>query len=459
MVNSISLISSSVCNLKCSFCFLNKNKSFNKYDLEILQAWKEKTYLSTVYKSLKKLKEDPLKIVRMEFWGGETLFHIVELKENINEIYKYFPNVKYFLFPTNWSINIKETFDFIQELDKYCPENSKLTLQLSIDGPNDEIQKMGHNISLEQYKKNIKVFANLINNTKLKNIKVGFTINATINKELYFKYLSDYEGIKNYISNMDDFINFMSDSFISESCEFSINHLFPGMASPTEETVEEGLKLANICRLWEYVRKNEFQTNSFESMFNKYFYFGLQHFNIENNCLNENNYCNQLKTALSFLPDGTILECTSSYISPNEDYQNECLENQEIEKYQNAILHKSNCFNPLIASEKEIKRFTWSVLNGIKNVEQTYKYFSMAICKELSKSGQLPEKYLYDKELLSNHLDIISGITTCTFENINLTKNAFLTSPSCFRRYLNGLTEYAYDNQKNEIKKQEIIYD
>ena len=457
MIQSLSLLSSSACNLNCQFCFLNKNKSFNEYDKQILKAWKEKTYIKNVNQALLKMGENPNNIKFINFWGGETLLHITELTENLSELYKYFPNISQFLFPTNWSVNIKEFFNFIQEVDKYTLHKTYITVQLSVDGPEGEFTKQGHNIKFDTYKKNIKLFADLINNTKLNNIKIYFTIKATVFKELYFKYLDNYEGMKNYIQKMDELTNYMKNSFISESCDCIINHVFPGMALPAQETVEEGLKLAYINRLWEYININEFKNNTiFSNSKDSNFYFGLSHFNQKENCLSSNVSCDQLKSCFTFLPDGTIVECNSSYIATNVDYLNECLENNQLNEYYSNLIHKSNCFNPLHASLDDIKRYKWSVIDGIKGNEKTFRYFEKAICSELAYSGQIPKKYAYDTELLNSHLDIISGITTCTFENVNNTKNVFITNPSTFRRFLNGLTEYAYDNQKIEIIQQEL---
>lgn len=54
-LTSLTLISSAMCNLDCSFCYLNKNKSFTSFNTLVRKAWKDGTYISNVCKSLDKL--------------------------------------------------------------------------------------------------------------------------------------------------------------------------------------------------------------------------------------------------------------------------------------------------------------------------------------------------------------------------------------------------------------------
>lgn len=458
MIKSITLLTSSACNLNCSFCYLHKTPSLINYDKEVLQAWVDKTYISTVQKSLIKFNENPLNVNFLQFWGGETLLHIDKITENVQEFYKYFPNINSYLIPTNWTINIEEFFNFLKELDKYANPNTDFAVQLSIDGPEEEYAEQGHQVSFDIYKKNIQIFSNLINNYKLKNIKVRFNIKATISKELYFKKLSTYEGIKNYVSKMSDLISFIDNCFISESCIITMDYVYPGIALPSQETVQDGLKITEINRLWEYVRANEFKNNIFKNSLERNFYSGLQRMNIEEHYDIEDSHCGQLKTGLTFLPDGTIVECSSAYMTSNKQYQQECLNMNDKERFLQTKVHSSLSINPITASDYEIKKFKWAVVNGIRDTEKVYRHFQIAVCQELAKSGQIPQKYLYNKELLNNHLSLIIGASTCMYENINSTKTISIASPSTFRRYLNGLVEYAYDNQKIDIIKQEILY-
>ena len=96
-------------------------------------------------------------------------------------------------------------FEFIKEMDLYAPENTEIVTQLSIDGPQGGYAEQGHNVSLEAYQKNISDFTFLVNNYKLKNVKITFQINATLNKETYMEKFSNYvEGCRTILLDKID---------------------------------------------------------------------------------------------------------------------------------------------------------------------------------------------------------------------------------------------------------------
>jgi len=44
-IEHLNIITSSFCDLKCSYCFLHKNRSFRQYDKWIIESWKDGTYV------------------------------------------------------------------------------------------------------------------------------------------------------------------------------------------------------------------------------------------------------------------------------------------------------------------------------------------------------------------------------------------------------------------------------
>ena len=61
-LKQIDLMGSSSCDLKCSYCYINKNCSFFDYDKKIKLAWENKEYLNTVKKVIDKMGFDPLTV-------------------------------------------------------------------------------------------------------------------------------------------------------------------------------------------------------------------------------------------------------------------------------------------------------------------------------------------------------------------------------------------------------------
>ena len=101
-IRHLNLITSSFCDLKCSYCFLHKNKSFRNYDKFIIDGWKTGSYAKNIKEVFTRLDSDPDEVTDISFWGGEPFLHLDYLVPSFKEIISYFPNVKSFVVPTNW---------------------------------------------------------------------------------------------------------------------------------------------------------------------------------------------------------------------------------------------------------------------------------------------------------------------------------------------------------------------
>ena len=50
IIKQLDLMGSSSCDLKCSYCYINKNCSFFDYDKIIKKAWENGEYIDTIKK-------------------------------------------------------------------------------------------------------------------------------------------------------------------------------------------------------------------------------------------------------------------------------------------------------------------------------------------------------------------------------------------------------------------------
>lgn len=452
---SISVISSSICNLNCSFCYLNKNKSYKKFNELTRQAWQNGDYVKNLKNTIQALNINVEDVQTFQLWGGETLLTIEDLIPNLQKIYEILPNLTLWQISTNWMVNIENVFKFFQELDK-CGDADKelvVTLQLSIDGPPGPLCEQGHNGNWDTYINNIKQFTNLVNNYKFRHLKIIFSVNSTVNKENYFNEFNTYEKIKSYVQYMKNFTDLIDSLCISKSLEMGQKIIFPGLATPYFETTEDGWKFREICALWENVRIHEFP--DFPIDFN--WYHGCGEIDILKPILSSNLECSELKNSLTINYDGTIVECSGSYIDHFTEYQQELLDENRMNDYYTAQLHAKVSFNPDGKSIEDINTYNWFVYNGYKSNTSTYLTLMMATCEELALSGQIPSYYAYDKRLLLKQLNALSNLISCTRENIRDTRIPYLVKPECFRRFLNGVMQYAYESQfLDELRKKNI---
>lgn len=453
-INSISVISSASCNLNCSFCYLHKNKSYKQFDALVKEAWSNGSYITNLVKTIKGLNGNVEDIKCIQLWGGETLLALDNIIPNIKGFYTNFPNIEEWKFSTNLLINIDKLFDLILEIEKEAKKNARIMMQISIDGPPGPFCEVGHNGDWKIYRANINYLLNKINTTRLRKIKLDLVINATVPKDLYFKFL-DYQEMVDYVRYMSDFMKEIDDQCISGAVNVLSIEVFPTYALPAEDTAEDGVKMLAIAKLWDQVRENEFP--EFDKFFG--FYRGTGDTHVEDIVFINNVECSELRNSFTVNYDGSICECSGSFIENFEPYLQELLDNNDIKEYQKSKIRNHVVYNPGTATEKEKEYYEWVVHTGYKDTQLTYLHLMMAEAVELAKSGQIDPIYLYDKTLLLRHLISFSNINACSRQNIADTHIPYLVSVGSLRRYLNGLINYGFNESLTgeRIKLQKFL--
>lgn len=454
-IKSLSLISSVTCNLNCSFCYLNKNNSYKEFDKLVRQAWQNGSYIGNVIDTLDALNVDLETIDTLQLWGGEVLLRLEDILPNVKSLCDNFTNVKSWKISTNWMIDVEKAFNLIKLIDEYSHSDFvDIDLQISIDGPPGPITESGHHGNWDIYRKNFKKFTTLINNYKLNKVKISMFVNATVNKELYLSTFSNYEQIKNYMEYMANFAKEVSDLCISRSIDFTQILIYPGYATPYRDTAADGRKLSDIFRLWDQVYVNEFQAKYPNELG---FFLGIGDFSHNKNLFENNTECNELKSGLTINYDGSICECSGSYIDYFEPYLKELKEKKEFDNYNIAISHnKLSSYNPKELTPDEIAHKKWSIHNGgYRHNTSTYLHMLISLGEELAESGQISSQYLHDKELLMKHCILLLNRISCSRNNIIDTHIPYLVPAAALRRYLNGAMDYVYQKGLEREKRRE----
>ena len=446
-IDSISVISSAICNLNCSFCYLNKNESYKIFNEEVHKAWQDGSYLDNILKTVINFPASPEKVKIIQLWGGETLLNIDDITKNLSKFYYYFPQIEEWKVSTNWVINIDNFYNFLCELDKIAPKKVIFSLQISIDGPEGIYTEQGHNGKWEIYNKNFDKFFNLINNTFFKNLCINLTINATVAENIYYEQFGDYNNMKNYMEYMYNFSKYLEKNCINKALNYCSYVVFPGMSLPYYDSVEDGQKLANIFALWDRVKAENFPD------IDKYFcfYYGMNDFGLNKAYNLPNIECSELKNSVTINPDGSICECNGSFIDHLDIYKKELEEKGLDKELKVSKLRDKINYNPGKMTKEEIEKHDWYIKYGYKNNTSTYLMAMFAVCKELLKCGQISKEY-EDDDLLLKHLVALSTLISCTRENLKETGVPYLIAASCFRRYLNGAMDYIYNNNVLKLK-------
>lgn len=446
-IECVSLISAALCNLNCSFCYLPKNQAYKEFHKQVIEAFENKTYIKNAYNTVCSLNSDPLNVKIFQFWGGESLYCIDKIIDNIEEIYLYFPSVNNFKISTNFLVKISDLCNLFKKIEECATQPTQFDLQLSIDGPG-KIAKEGHNGDFEHYKANFKQMADFLNNNKFNKLTINVSINATLNKDTYLEYFNNIDKMEEYMKYMNDFCQYCNNLALNKCLQFDYYFIFPRSALPSEnDTTEYGAYYGISNYLWEKVKgKNKyFKLSSapfFESSMSMHPIWSLFYGNEE---------CSEGKSGITILPDGTACECSSTFIQGFKPYQDELKKQNDEKELVHSILTSKLNFNPAIASQKEIEEYQWSFREGYKGTNSTIILLSMATCIELAKSGQIPRYYLNNLDQLLKDIIQVNAYSSCTRENLRSTKISYLISPGTYRRYFNGAIQFSnafFDSEK-----------
>lgn len=467
-ISQVSVLGASDCDLSCSYCYLGKNCAFKDQDQNIINAWKDGSYLENIKKVLDFFNSDPKEVRSFQLWGGEPLLHIDILQQNKigTKIGQLFPELLEFLIPTNFNnTNIEAIIDFIYDLDKELSPRTtgslnpqcQFHIQASIDGPPGDFNTHGHQVSWDKYMMNYNKLFDYIKTKKekLNNIILQLNICPCSSQHLILKNLNTYDKIKNFRKHYDDFVIYLTERAkeIKDECTVIVQtkHFYPRIAISQTTTSEEAMEIEKIVRLFDIC---EYQEKSYviDKGDNANFYHdttGITCYHSRNHECVESN-----ETSVTLMPDGTIAQCPCLFFQDLEEFKNHYLENKDYWNYKSTLI-RSNCFlNPLKDSDiKKIKDHDWYVRGGgYLGTHSTYINLNFNMVREMALSHQIDPNYIINEELLLDHYLGSFLNTECYRENIECYHNFYIADINLFRRWFNGTTEYCYNTFKNMLK-------
>lgn len=466
-ISQVSVLGASDCDLSCSYCYLGKNCAFRNQDKNIIEAWKNGSYLENVKKVLEVFNSDPKEVMSFQLWGGEPLLHIDILQEHQigTKIGQLFPNLIDFLIPTNFNnTNIPAVIDFIYDLDKALSPRIKgsnhsvcnFHLQASIDGPPGDFNTHGHKVSWEKYMSNYnQLFDYVKTKGELKNIALQLNICPCSSQSLILKNLNTYEKIKDFRKHYDSFTKYLMERAkeVEDQCTILIQtkHFYPRIAISQTTTSEEAMEIEKIIRLFDVC---EYQEKAFviDRGDNANFYHdssGITCYTSRNHeCVESNETC------ITLMPDGTIAQCPCLFFQDLEEFKDDYLNKKDYWNYKSTLI-RANCFyNPLKDSDmKKIKDHDWYVRGGgYIGTHSTYINLNFNMAREMALSYQIDPNYIIDEELLLDHYLASFSVAECYRENIECYHNFYIGDINQFRRWFNGTTEYCYNTYRNTLR-------
>lgn len=244
-ISHITLFTTALCNLDCSYCYICKDVAggLAQIDKDLENDFIEGNQIKQT------LEYDPNTVntvTGVTLWGGEPFLHIDRFTDHIKEYFDTFKNFHLIDTSTNFTIpnQVQKIEKLICEIEKYYKgeEPFLINLQISIDGY-EEMNDAGRGKGVTE-----KFLNNFYDLLKIKydskKIKIACHTKPTLSQDT-FHFLESDEGIIKWFT-------FFEEKMIKPYCESNSDFTFAASlwncAQPSEWTSKDGKRYANIIK-------------------------------------------------------------------------------------------------------------------------------------------------------------------------------------------------------------------
>lgn len=452
MINNIAphrrnliLYTTAVCNLKCSYCYIDKNPALQKIDAILDESFKGDYYFNFA----KEMFPDKNSLEEVGFWGGEPTIRLDRAFYTLNKLIDYYPNLSTINFSTNFTT--KNWFEQIGNLCKLLSnfENRKfrLEIQLSIDGPED-INDLGRGpgttkLFIEHWKQLI----NFVSENNIpKNVEMLVWFKPTLSIET-IPLLQTKEAIINYYKFFETF---------KESIEYYENEHFnfdlpiPNTACPSPHTKNDGILFANLCKLTREIEKE----NRVNPIF-KYYKTITPFQKRENwnedcvNCADSCGMCGMGLISIGLLPNKKLSLCHNGFVDLISDYKKYCMQQENLQQHSidfnlfnnNKVIRDTNC------SIEEFSQFE-EILKSYYNIGSTFQLGQLVNeIQALALTNMIDKKYIELKNAIDAAHFIQHSTSYCIRDNLGSSGSVVGYPMGLIKLLLNGAREYILDEQ------------
>lgn len=445
--NALVLYTTAVCNLNCSYCYIDKNPALKQIDDMLDESFQGDYYVEFT----KQLFPDPQQLKEIQIWGGEPTLRLDRCFKTIEALVEHYPNLESFMFSTNFIGDywFDMVGDFLNLFSKYAPRRFFVDIQLSIDGP-PHINDAGRGKGVtEKFLNNFKILVEKVKEQKWipENVTLNTHFKPTLSN-VTIPMLQTKEAVIEYYKFLDACAQMIK---FYEYDNFTYHLGLPNTACPSPHTKSEGEEFANFCKLCREVQKENEKEKYFK------YYRGIVPFVPGEGrlhhvgCPNMSNGCGTCGIGIrmvGLLPNKRISLCHNGFVDLISEYKKRCMEDGQLAKHtidsvlfdRNLDVRDTNC---------TIEDFqTYQALSGC--FEPRHSTFQMANLvvqiRVLAQNGLIEEKYANLDEALKA-ARFIQTTPYCIRDCLGSTGSMILYPMGLLKLLLNGAREYILDEQ------------
>ena len=435
------IYTSAICNLKCTYCYIDKNPALKKIDDILDESFKGDYYFNFI----REMFPDPNQLTSIETWGGEPFIAMNRCYNLLHQLIGYYNNFNSFFSSTNLTTSdwIDQFSGLVKVFSKYPDKKFDVTLQLSIDGP-EYITDMNRGVGVT--KKFIENFHKLLEFCKESlpdNIDLKLQPKPTFDNNC-IRLMDTKEKIIEYYHFMEGFLSKVKN--LNKS-NVTMSPNIPNTASPYPHTVEDGRIFANLCRLTREIEK--------ENKIHKYFkfYTNITMYSRGYNC-NEsmtlkctNFTCGTGYTNVGFLPYDRISNCHNGFVDLISDYKKLCIQSKDEHTIDFRLFMEKS--KSRFCLTKEQYKLYESQMQKYNVPDTTARLSNMVvIIMTLAQAGQILDIYKDPEEALKAARFIRNKTAFCVRDNHAITGSLTLQPVGIFKLLLNGAKEVIEEDEQ-----------
>lgn len=424
------LYPSGICNLKCKYCYIVKNKYLQEIDDALAKSFEDENYYLDFIEKLKVyFNVDTMESIAL--WGAEPSLGYSRVAKLLRKIIDKYPKVNYLMASSNMTTDclVDGLFDILNSV-KETGNEITFGQQISIDGPpyiNEVNRGPGTTQKIiDNFDKILSLKDEIPNGTKIK-----FQFKPTLSID-QIRDMTSKEKIKEYFQFFED--NFYIK--INDSLGDKIKHGFAciSLVSPSNYTVDDGKAYAEFCRLCRELK----ESGECEARLSTDFRLNKRCNAYDNNSYDcSGGFCGLGVGNVGLLPNYNLCLCHRTFGSFCENYN------------QDAYTFKSDFVNNRVfEGQKNFEQSLFGYQNA-KNALRIYRdyYFNKTstfftsltnLIRGLASCGQILPKYKDEQTALKAAKTYQKCYGVCAKDCYDLAGTLSSTSLGGLRIMLNG---------------------
>jgi len=424
---SCEFFTTAICNLRCEYCLVPKNKELVHLHKRIISKLKDGKFIDRLDSNLE----------YFAFWGTEPTLTLDYITPKIPFLLKKLTHLKEISFSSNFMTDPSIITRFIRELNK---QNRKLLLkiQISSDGPEWITDRNRKGASASKIMENVLFLAKSLNEMELRKLSIDFHFKPTFTSWDIREINNNPELITEYFQYFREFKQ-KFDSVCKQEKVTLQNTCGPTLAVPGEYTSSDGKEWA---RLIKKIHNLGYLTS--------YDYRLKRLFDYEDELFTKPSMftCSAGDSQYGLDTDGEVHMCHYSFYMHQPEYQSTGRE----KLFDRFILKSSN--------DRNKSRWRY-ILRNYHDFTQLRISYVIAMLKELALCGQADKRYLEDDELCRMFAIFINGANSCPADNLFYTGCIHFAPVSLLRMWSNGAFQELLKRRckKNEFpkRKQSVV--